>query len=309
MDSHSPNLYKHQYPSTAAGTALRRPHLPRGLAIKRNSSSSLLTCLPSPVRMVGDKSLPPRPISNLRDYMPPAASRSSWSGMPFAQFERRLLHFDKLGDEPDVTELQAFLTSRIEEMNRQRAMLGLAAWKVPVHDILLMRHVCKLWWGEEVKIPEVKKTGIGRDVKYEIDYESMATARELEDILLNQPLFEIGTKGELAEAEEAKKAEEKRVAEHIALIKKSHKRRRALERRERKKSSAFVGFWGNIGHVLGLSIRKSRRDSNGLSVRNRRRTRLIVRVFRPRPTSGTSDIDISSSVAVSNRIAFPLFQP
>ncbi|KAJ3746514.1 hypothetical protein DFH05DRAFT_956295 [Lentinula detonsa] len=281
MDSYSPNSRKRQ--PAAAGSAARRPT--RGLpTLHSDSSASLLTCLPSVAPVGGDKALPARPVSNLRDYMPPCASRSSWSGMPFAQFERRLLHNDQPGDEPDVSELQAFLSSRIKEMNRQRAMLSLPAWKVPKSDLLLMRHVCKLWWGEDVKIPEVKKIGIGHDVKYEIDYESMATAQELEEILLNKPLIDISTKDE---QEEARKAEERSWAQTDALIKLYNKRYGPYgvekpvktKRRDRNKPSAFVKFWGNVGHVFGISTRRSRRNSNRVSV-GRRRTRLGVRVFR-----------------------------
>ncbi|KAJ4489949.1 hypothetical protein J3R30DRAFT_3399415 [Lentinula aciculospora] len=280
MDS-SPNPRKH-YPA-AAGTAHCRPTLPRGLpTLHSDSSASLLTRLPSVTRGGGCKSLPLRPVSNLHDYMPPSASRSSWSGMPFAQFERRLLHFDELGDQPDIRELQAFLTCRIEEMNRQRQMLSLPAWKVPMNDISLMRHVCKLWWGEDVKIPEVKKTGIGREVKYEIDYESMTMAREMEEILLDRPLI---TK---EEQEEARKAEELELAKSEARIKLYMKRYGPYgvekpvktKRRDRNKPSVFVEFWGSLGHVFGLcaqSSKKSHRTSGP-----RRRTRLGARVFRRR---------------------------
>ncbi|KAJ3931275.1 MAG: hypothetical protein NXY57DRAFT_961931 [Lentinula lateritia] len=284
MDSSSPTLPIHHL--AAAGPAPRRPTLPRILpALHADSSASLLTCISAVPR--GDKTLPSRPVSNLRDYMPPSASRSSWSGMPFAQFERRLLYLDQPGDQPDVCELQAFLTSRIEEMNRRRQMLSLPVWKVPMNDLSLMRHVCKLWWGEDVKIPEVKKTGIGREVKYEIDYESMATAREMEEILLEKPLIEISTKDE---QEEARKVEERRVAESKALMKFYSKRYGPygvekpvkISRKDRNEPSVFVEFWGHLGGVFGLSTRVKRRKSSRGGCAPRQRTRLGARVFRRR---------------------------
>ncbi|KAJ3846241.1 hypothetical protein EV368DRAFT_89336 [Lentinula lateritia] len=278
MDSYSPTLPIHHL--AAAGPAPRRPTLPRILpALHADSSASLLTCISAAPR--ADKTLPSRPVSNLRDYMPPSASRSSWSGMPFAQFERRLLYLDQPGDQPDVSELQAFLTSRIEEMNRRRQMLSLPIWKVPMNDLSLMRHVCKLWWGEDVKIPEVKKTGIGREVRYEIDYESMATAREMEEILLDKPLIEISTKDE---QEEARKVEERRAAESKALMKYYSKRYGPygiekpvkISRKDRNEPSVFVEFWGHLGDVFGLStgVKRRKSKSSRSGGPSRRRTRL-----------------------------------
>ncbi|KAJ3903217.1 hypothetical protein F5879DRAFT_990327 [Lentinula edodes] len=308
MDSYSPNLPIHHL--AAAGPAIRRPTLPRMLpALHADSSASLLTCISAVPR--ADKTLPSRPVSNLRDYMPPSASRSSWSGMPFAQFERRLLYLDQPGDQPDVSELQAFLTSRIEEMNRRRQMLSLPVWKVPMNDLSLMRHVCKLWWGEDVKIPEVKKTGIGREVKYEIDYESMATAREMEEILLDKPLIEISTKDE---QEEARKVEERRAAESKALMKFYSKRYGPygvekpvkISRKDRNEPSVFVEFWGHLGDVFGLSTRVKRRKSSRSGGASKRRTRLGARRagFHPYP-SNTPDFSTSEWIASGNTIKPP----
>ncbi|KAE9396569.1 hypothetical protein BT96DRAFT_101548 [Gymnopus androsaceus JB14] len=302
MESSSADFHIHH--SSAAGPAIVppssprlppvRPYLTRGLpTLHSDSSASLLTHLPSVARRRTEKDLPSRPISNLHDYMPPAASRSSWRGMPFSQFQRRILQdagVEVAADQPretpsavvdvDIAQLQAFLASRVEEMNIKRGMLNLPAWKVP-NDLSLMRHVCKVWWGEQVAIPELKRVGNG---KYEIDYEVMKREMEMEEMLMDTPLIEISTAEERAQAEaKVEKAlwwMDNYGPYGIARTKKT---------KSKRKPSVFAEIWVNIGYVFGISAKRRRDRDHGAGRRTigrsggrrrRARTRLTNKVFR-----------------------------
>ncbi|KAF9070953.1 hypothetical protein BDP27DRAFT_1322945 [Rhodocollybia butyracea] len=254
--------------SPSAGSAPRRPGLTRGLAtLHSDSSVSLLTRLPS-VKLKGRKALPTRPVSNLRDYMPPSASRSSWSGMPFDQFERRVRH--AAGSDavsPDMAALQVFLISKVCEINVHRAMLDLPPWRVP-NDVSLLRHVCKVWWGEGLEIPELKLV----DGRYEIDYEAIERDRETQEILSNTPLIAMSTAEERAIAE-AKQAEKDRRARawHRLSNRGPYGVQMQQKRKKSRKTTSIlkIAIWAKVGRAfaapakLYLRSRKYRSSGKG----------------------------------------------
>ncbi|KIK53844.1 hypothetical protein GYMLUDRAFT_1024866 [Collybiopsis luxurians FD-317 M1] len=245
-----------------------------------------------------NKRLPPRPASNLHDYMPPSASRSSWNGMPFSQFERRMHHVMEHDTSPsqlaqnDIQHLQTYLISLIAEMNTYRTMLGLPPWTVPTRNLTLMRHVVKVYWGEDagvtVRIPQIKmvEDGCGMLVGYAVDYEAMEREWEVQEELMSAPLIEISTKEERAR-EEAK--EEAKLEKEMRRIRSTKwdkyypygaetesdraKREKKQERMRRRKGkpSVFVEMWVSLGHAFRI---KRHRGST-----RKQRNRLAPRVF------------------------------
>lgn len=330
------------YRPTAAGPATpRRPTLTRMLpTIQSDSSTSLLANLPSVSRRPTGKSLPARPISNLRDYMPPSASRSSWRGMPFSQFQDRLLQDAATATatanpppdpaptptrpppppEPqvelpavliapmdmDATQLQAYLSSLVKEMNTKRRMLDLPAWKVP-NDLSLMRHVCKIWWGEQVTIPELNRADNGQ---YEVDYEVMKKEREIEEKLLdsNEPLIDINITPE----QERARAKARSETDSFLWIKdnygwygvETYKRTKLLGTEEEEvndvdvnvdvdvgkpperipKPSVLAVMWVNLGYMFRIPAkrRRSRYNATRWSTKKRTRTRMSGGAWRLR---------------------------
>ncbi|KAF5379274.1 hypothetical protein D9757_010697 [Collybiopsis confluens] len=240
-----------------------------------------------------DKPLPSLPAprhrrrtSNIRDYMPPSASRSSWSGMPYSQFERRMRYYTGEGTTPeelskkDSERLKNLLLLLIGEMNTRRASLGLPMWSVPTRNLELMRHVCIAFFGgddgngdggvfhegKRIQIPKVKMSDDGKG--YVIDYDTMEREWELDEQLMDVPLIDISTKEEREAAEKKReelaylwKPEEKRKGKGKGKKTKHLETKRERLGREYKRKHSFSTVRKWLG-ILGVKRRKSARRGN-----------------------------------------------